>query len=272
MGAPMQDDNTQTTVDDTPETRLKHLTGFGAEGDRPTSITEPNGGGKFGPNGAALDFPGNTIVCHIDPKSDAYAALIRLQDGMKTGPFSNYFSFLPPSSFHMTVFEGVCLKDEAHRVWPRGIAHESDLSEITSAMLTRLDHTTAPSRISIKTSELFVSKGGVGVGVSGADPEMETRLRRQREIFRDHLQINPPGFEIYRFHISLAYLLEWLPLESARELTDFVDILYAEFMEKVPTIELGPPEFCNFNSMHHFEPVRFLDGSAVTSTSRQAPV
>ena len=107
---------------------LRFLTGADSETTRPRAITEPGKGGKFTPSGAVLPFPGNTVICHIDPNSDAHAALCEMQEDIRQSSFGALFTYLPPSSLHMTVFQGIS-PDETQ--WPDGIAEGASRDEVT---------------------------------------------------------------------------------------------------------------------------------------------
>lgn len=86
---------------------LRFLTGADTELSRPRAISEPAQGGKFTPEGEVLPFPGNTVICHIDPKSDVHAALCEMQDEVQHSDFGAIFTYLPQASLHMTVFQGI---------------------------------------------------------------------------------------------------------------------------------------------------------------------
>ena len=61
---------------------------------------------KFDPDGNVQPFPGNTIICHLSPSSEIYASVQVLYQKLKEHPLSHLYTMLPPSSWHMTVFEG----------------------------------------------------------------------------------------------------------------------------------------------------------------------
>ena len=234
---------------------FKLLTGRGTRLLRPPGISLLNGGGKFTPDGAVQHWPGNTFVCHIDPASTAYQAIRALQEEVKKSPFNRFFTFLPPPSFHMTVYQGLSPGMTPDSGWPQGIPTGQSRDEVTAAMLERLDRVSLPASYKIKVDRLFA---GYSLKVSGADDLEERALRYARAALRDATGISFADFDDYVFHITMAYLIDWLSDGTAQELIDFSAEIGARFLNEIGPIDLGPVEFCNFETMHHFEVFRTL--------------
>lgn len=206
---------------------------------------------KFAPDGAVQPFAGNTILCHIDPASDAHAALAELQNALKAGPLAGAFAFLPPSSLHMTVFEGIAPVGP----WPEGVPASTPRNDVSRTLEARLDGLTLPQGARIAASNLHAAHS---VTVAGADAAEEAALRRTRSLLREATGIRPAGFDDYVFHITLAYRLRWFAQDEARDLLARSDAAFQEAALRLSSIALGPPEFCDFETMHHFEPRRLL--------------
>ena len=234
---------------------LDYLTGCLSGAVRPPSISLPHGGGKFTPDGSVQIWPGNTFICHIDRASDSYRLILELQEEIKKSPFNRFFTFLPPPSFHMTVFQGVSLNDKPVTVWPEGVPKGLSRDEVSGLMLKRVDGLDLPASYKIKVDGLFA---GHSLTVVGADATQEDALRQTRLALRDATGITFTDFEDYVFHITMAYLIDWLSEKTAKELVAFNAEIGGRFREALGVIDLGPVEFCNFDSMHHFEPKRFL--------------
>ena len=83
-------------------------------------------------------------------------------------------------------------------------------------------------------------------------------MRQARKVLRDASGFEFPDFHDYVFHITMAYLIDWLSETTAKELVAFSADIGTTFLEAVGNIDLGPIEFCNFDTMHHFEPVKVL--------------
>ncbi|OIQ32759.1 MAG: hypothetical protein BM562_03105 [Alphaproteobacteria bacterium MedPE-SWcel] len=231
---------------------MRFLTGASADTPRPRAITDPGQGGKFTPVGAPLPFPGNTVICHIDPASEAHAALCDMQAEMRASDFGALFAYLPPESLHMTVFQGIS-PDEKN--WPQGIAPGASRDEVTAAFHDRLRGQGLPQRHRVAARGLYA---GHSVTLDGADDTDEARLRATRLSLRDLTGLRHDHFDTYTFHSTLGYLLRWLDASEAADLIAFSDEVFARHADPLSRIDLGPLELCNFETMHHFEPVAVL--------------
>ena len=234
---------------------LATLTGRLSDRLYPPGISLPNGGGKFTPDGAVQIWPGNTFICHIDRASTAYQAILELQEDIKTSEFNRFFTFLPPPSFHMTVFQGLSPDMEPGTGWPANVPAGLSRDEVTCVLRKRLEQLELPVSFKIRVDGLFA---GHSLTVSGADEHEETALRQARVALRDATGISFADFDDYVFHITLAYRIAWLSEKTAHELIDFSAQLGIQFKDAIGPIGLDAVEFCNFESMHHFELVKAL--------------
>lgn len=230
---------------------IAFLTGRLSDNPVPNSVLPIGPGAKFAPDGQVLPWPGNTFICHIDPDSAQHRALRDIQAGLMAGPLAKYFSYLPASSFHMTVFQGISNGTD----WPAGIPPEATLTEATDLLIQRLDGITLPRAVMVRAHGVY---GGFGLTLSGASPADEAKLRDTRRALRDATGIQPDDFDGYIFHITLSYLLHWLDEAQAAQVVALSDALFAEYGAPLHEIKLGAPEFCRFDNMHHFTPILHL--------------
>ncbi len=234
---------------------LPYLTGSHTDAPFPGGISLSGQGGKFTPDGKAQIWPGNTFVCHVERPGAGFDALRALQEEVKMSRFARFYNFLPPSSFHMTVFQGVSPGERQGAFLPDGVKDEASLDEINTAVreATR-DLAFAPTR-EVQAVNFFCAQGLI---VTGVGPEGEAPLREIRNTLRAATGINPPGFGDYVFHITLAYLAEWVTEPTGRAIIDFAEELMERYGPTLGSIPLGPVEFCAFETMHHFEPLQTL--------------
>lgn len=232
---------------------IDRLTGKKATTDYPTSITPHGMGGKFSLDGKPMYFPGNTFLCHLRSGSDEANALAELQDGLRTGPFGNYFTYLPVSSFHMTIFEGVCGDPLKLNGWPEGVDENSDLASITDLFQSRLSDVTTFKKVSVVPEEF---QDGYWLALIGETPSDREKLRYAREKLQALTGLYRSSFSNYRFHSSIGYLRKWMPEDQVLDHLAYSAELFRAFQDRVTRIDLGQVEFCTFESMHHFEPVQ----------------
>lgn len=233
------------------ERAFDYLTGALTGGAAPSAV-----GLKFTPDGQPLTCRGNTTICHVDPRSKPFAALVDAQYRLKAGPLADGFTFLPPESFHMTIFE--CVIDYARTSdrWPGHLPNEASVDTVTMDFADRLQDIGLTRTVIARPTGIF---GGFSVRMSGADKSEEALLRLTRDQLQAATNLVRPDHDAYEFHITLAYNLRWFSPEEARSIIALSDRVGAELIERVPRIVLGPVEFCTFETMHHFERHHWID-------------
>ena len=214
---------------------------------RPDSI-----GQKFTPDGSVLPFSGNTFLCHVDPTSAAHRALCAAQDKLRAGSPAGAFTYLPPASLHMTVFEGVCDAYRSSPDWVKDLPLTLPVAEVTSQFSGRIKDVTLPDHFSITPVEMFC---GLGLNVAGASVTDAAALQTSRNALRQATGIHRADFGAYQFHITLAYLLRWLSPPEAEAMVARSNQVLDMLQHDAGAISLGPVEFCQFNDMHAFTPV-----------------
>ncbi|KAJ7645580.1 RNA ligase/cyclic nucleotide phosphodiesterase [Mycena polygramma] len=214
---------------------------------------------KFDPDGNVQPFPGNTIVSHLSPSSEPelYASLLALYDKLKDSHLSHLYTLLPPSSWHMTVFEGVCDQARGPGRWPDDLPVNASLVECTALYQDKLAsfdlQCDPPYRITITGFEPLVT--GIGIHLEPSTAEENTRIRGLRDRLARLLRIRSRTHDVYGLHLSVAYLLRFLTEEQEKELSG----LLLDHFEGMPKdFELGPPEFCTFEDMFAFKRLFYL--------------
>ena len=218
----------------------------------PRAITAAEGGGKFSPDGAVLPFPGNTFLCHLDPTQGAHRALCEMQRAVRQSPVGALFTYLPPESFHMTVFQGV---SPDAQVWPEGMARDASPVDVAEVFRTRLTGHPFPETQHVAAQGFFA---GHSLTLQGATPGDELQLRQTRAALREATGLHHPRFETYTFHITLAYPLRWMRRSEAEEVVALSDAVFEAHRPALAQIDLGPVELCTFQDMHHFETIATL--------------
>lgn len=233
---------------------IQHLTGQLSDSPLPPAISPTPRSGKFTPDGQMQPWKGNTWICHIDPQGDAHAALVEIINGLRAGPLAPCFAFLPETSLHMTVFQGISGPDAAHGDWPSGVPAGTGRDDVSAILLDRIKTLDLPATRKVGAIEIFAGHSMTMDGL-GADEE---GLRETRRRIRTATGMSQSGFEDYTFHISLAYQLRWLSVAEAEDLVALSQQLFARHGERLRSITLGRVEFCNFEDMGHFSTVRYL--------------
>ena len=229
---------------------VDYLTGTMTGGDTPAAI-----GKKFDQAGTPLHDPGCTVICHVPRPSDAFDALVKAQDRLKAGPFADGFAFLPPASFHMTVFD-VFIESGRHRERiPTWLGMDAGVAAITEDVLASLENLPVEQDFAIRPTGIFA---GFSVAVTGLDAGKEAQLRDTRDSLSNATTIRRADHDTYPFHITLAYNLRWFTRQEAEAICELSAEVAEDLIREMPSLTLGPLEFCRFETMHHFEPIRSL--------------
>ncbi|KAJ7610284.1 RNA ligase/cyclic nucleotide phosphodiesterase [Mycena polygramma] len=215
---------------------------------------------KFDKEGNVQPFPGNTILGVLSPSSEPelYNSLLALHEKFKDSYLSHLYVLLPPSSWHMTVFEGVCDRVRNFAAWPDDLPNDASLEECNSLYEKKLSSfdlrcDPAPSRFTI--TGFYPPYGIIGLRLQPNTTEEETRLRGLRDRLSNLLRIRAGNHNAYSFHITIAYLLRAPSKDQEKELTT----LLTDHFEAMPKqFELGTPEFCTFEDMFTFKRLFYL--------------
>jgi hypothetical protein len=210
---------------------------------------------KFDDAGRVRATPGLTTLCHIDRGSGTHAALCRIADALRAGPHAHAFAFLPPESFHMTIFDGVIDYRRDGANWPADLPSDAPITQVEADWRARLQGFCLPQRFEIGVNGVV---GGYTCPVSGADAGQERQLRQCRDTLAERLQLRRANHDSYGFHITLAYQVQWLDPQAEEEVTALSGQIFADHGGDLRRIEIGPVEFCRFENMHHFEPLLTL--------------
>ncbi|MEQ8482379.1 MAG: DUF1868 domain-containing protein [Hoeflea sp.] len=208
-------------------------------------------GTRFDRRGNFLQEPGNTIVCHVPDGSRTQTAMVKVRDRLQALDAGGHFTWTPVSSYHMTLFNGVIESQRAREHWPADLPLDASIHEATDYLAPRLSEFRGMAPFSVKLESVTP----LGLLVTGASADDEATIRRIRDELTIPFGFRKPGHDGYPLHLTLGYILRWLPRELApvymRELEDIGET----FRRDVPVLELGPAEFCTFRDMNHFEPV-----------------
>jgi hypothetical protein len=210
---------------------------------------------KFDPDGNVQPFPGNTILCRLSNSSDLYTSLLFLYDKLQKSSLSHIYALLPPSSWHMTVFEGVVDKKRKPDTWPSNLALDAPLDQCTALFkdeLSDFDLQTGSS-YHLSVVDLAPLKTGITLRLKPLEADNKA-LRGLRNRLADLLRIRARGHDQYGFHLGLGYLLRHLSDDQKAG----IKALFVDHFQDVPKeFELGPPEFCVFKNMVAFETLSY---------------
>jgi len=221
-------------------------------------VADTGEGKKFSRNGEAQFFPGNTILCHLDTK--ASATLESVADVLRKKFGDDFISWLPSSSFHVTLLD-VSLEARRHKLyWPSELSLDASLEECNDFVANKLHSfdlgidapfkLVADEHINVPTITM--------IPLRPVDSYEETRLRNLRDRLAKVLGIRHANHERYTFHSTFGYYVNEFPDSLLPTYQESLLTAIHDFKKKHPIIELGAPEFCTFEDMTKFETQFFL--------------
>lgn len=214
---------------------------------------------KFYGNGDARPYPGNTILTSLDQDDPAHQHLVDLSHALRAAPGAEAHSFLPDTSYHMTLFRGANDRLRMPGDWPACVALDAPMDDVTALFAKRLRDVVLPDAFAMRPVRLGLNPTGeIQLTLEGANSRESDKLSAARAALMAAMDHRRRGDDNYRFHITFSYRSR--PTDSARQkrLAGAFEPLFMQLVRNVPTVKMRNPAFCTFQDMLHFEPVRLL--------------
>ena len=207
---------------------------------------------KFDDKGNPLPFPGCTIICNIPLNTNLSDQIIFFQKKIENfNPEKTYF-YLPPSSFHMTLFDCCNLNTKNTNYWPSDIDLDMDYKDIAVELKKRIENFNFPKEFNLKLKTFF---GGYSIILEPFSKKDEKILRNCRDELSSLLKIKFENHQRYTFHITLAYILRELSEIEIKNLIEFNKKLSFDFNKKIQKITFIKPEIYTFKDMLEFKSI-----------------
>lgn len=211
-------------------------------------------GRKFYANGTVRRFPGNTIIIPLSSTSHMHTRLLKLYSNLADAPsLAGIYTLLPPSSWHMTVFEGVDDYDRNASVWPTDLPLDMPLVDVTANIAEKLQGFNLGMRLPLKMRLDFwkniTRTSSFSVRLTASTPEGLQGLRDLRNRLSNTLKLRKPDHDKYLFHMTVGYFVRYPTQEQLVQLRAILDTLF----DGPLAFELGRPAFCTFEDMFRFD-------------------
>ena len=207
---------------------------------------------KFDIEGNPLPSSGCTIVCNIPSNSDLSNEITNFQTRLKDFNPEKAYVYLPPTSFHMTLFDCCNFNTKNTKYWPENIDKNLNYNQIAIELNKRIKNFVFPTELNMK---LKIFYGGYSIVLEPFSAKDEKILRECRDELSKLLRIKFENHQRYTFHITLAYILRELAQAEIKKLLEFNKNLFIEFNKKFPKIVLSKPEMCTFENMLAFKKI-----------------
>ena len=207
---------------------------------------------KFDNKGNPISYPGCTIICNIPINTDLSNQIISFQKKIENfNPKKTYF-YLPPSSFHMTLFDCCNLNTKNTNYWPSDIDPDMDYKDIAVELNKKIENYNFPKQFNLKLKMFF---GGYSIILEPFSEQDEKIIRNCRDELSSLLKIKFENHQRYTFHITLAYILRQLNETEIKNLIEFNKQLSSDFNKKFPKITFKKPEMYTFKDMLEFKSI-----------------
>lgn len=213
----------------------------------------PDEAPKFHADGKPAHWPGNTIICHIDKRSDTFMTMLDLHTALMRSGLTHKVVPLPPASYHMTVFEGISYPQRARR-FPRDLPRDAGEAECNAAFLKKLRQFDLGCRLPLRMrpSKLELQTNPYNIQLEAVDAAENRKIRGLRDRLADALQLRDDEHDTYRFHTTLNYFSSPLNDAEQRAFSQLRKRMLSTFIARSPVIELHAPEFAYFDDMFEF--------------------
>lgn len=211
-------------------------------------------GRKFEADGSARMFPGNTVLCFVEPQSPIGRAATAFGTEIGQQPWGAKWAMLPPSSFHMTVMDLLCDQVRSPKRWSSQLVLDADLRDTDVFFGARVPALPVPQQLVMRVDAID-SRDGILVMLEPAEAATDKALREHREALAQATGVRAPDHDTYRFHISIAYRLIVLDEAEEASLAALCGAWEGRLRAAGGRIELGAPELCFFDDMTRFVPL-----------------
>lgn len=218
----------------------------------------PNGVNiKFDLNGNALPFHGNTVIGYVDNKA-LNESLTSLTNQIADNVLlKNKLVLLPEDSYHITIFDCVCIRDNGSWYWPSDLSKEATVVQCTDILKKRF-------------SELRQEKiPDINFQVTGHKPYMNTlaitfkpdseadvyNLNVLRNKLAELSGIRRENHNEYEFHITLGYFIEYPSSDECKFMDKIIGHFLKQTKENDRKIVIKRIKFCAFDNMLEYKPV-----------------
>ncbi len=198
----------------------------------------------------------------IDPASRFYTILSDIHDTLQSRPYCRKLALLPPASYHVTIFSTA---DDRHReppLWPAGLATAAAMAACHDYVEERLQgfslNCTLPFRFRVADCNPGEMQRTLRLEMEPVDQAENRKLRQLRDRLASATGIRSPMHKQYRFHLSLAYVIDWLDRgEEFRLREDYGEWKHL-LQAAMPVIEFGQPAYCTFETMLRYDRRRIV--------------
>lgn len=206
-------------------------------------------GTRYTTAGVFLPEPGNTVVCHLVEGSATQQALADARLVFQGMEDADKLAFTPVASYHMTLFQGILEGRREYPYWPRDLDGATSIAEMTAQFTQRLQGFAGGPAFQVAVTGMAPT----GLRVEGITAADRQAMADWRDGFAEVLGYRHPDHASYEFHITMAYLIDWIDADALPAWHSMLADVEADIVQRAPVLELRAPAFCSFADMNWFE-------------------
>jgi hypothetical protein len=208
---------------------------------------------KFNPDGTEAHWPGNSIICHVDKRSETFMALLDIHRDLMRSGMLHRIAVLPPASYHMTIFNGISYPAR-YRAFPTDIPRDADEAFCNAWFLAKLKGFDLGCELPFRLRALPAEEQNnlYNILFEPVDEAEARKIRGLRERLAQALNYRLADHDSFRFHITLNYFYSAMRGEEERRFSKLHRALTAELIRRAPVLELHNPEYVVFDGMYEF--------------------
>ncbi len=174
-------------------------------------------GRKFNKDGTCKEFMGGTIISFLDKSNAIYDLVLQIRDEYRRCTFGRKLSFLPPYSYHVTVFIVFNDPNRDSDHWSEYLPGDTSVDDTHRFMIPRVNRVVPPGPLDFHPT--YVDGDTVRLrpktkNVANSLQDYRNQLSKECGVrFKDH--------DTYSYHITFSYLIEKL---TESEFSDLLEI------------------------------------------------
>lgn len=209
-------------------------------------------GSKFNPDGSVRQFPGNTVICFIDPQSAVYAHCHYIQEQLRSFLFAHKFALIPIQSVHFTAIQLLVDQRREPKWWSSSLPLDATLKEADAFFIKTFETVPTCDGFDMAFRLLRSGPNSISVGIWPSTDDELKRLRQYRDAVAEATGVRLPHHETFPFHITLAYHIIQQAPEEAEQFAALLDRVNNEIRPKFANFKTGRPQLAFFDDMFDF--------------------
>lgn len=205
---------------------------------------------KFDKEGKVLPYYGNTIISFMNQKTnEIYQIADRVQKRFMESGFRDCLSFLPPSSFHMTILPLCRVIDKGTQEWPKFIPETLPFKQVDLILKEKVEKIKFPEGIVMILDSCDETK----LVAKPWNEQSEKLLKQYRDEISEITGIRHGEHGAYRFHISYSYKIKPFNEQQQKEKEELCADITEELQRIAHPFPVPAAQFVIFNDMLSYD-------------------